>query len=520
MKSLIPRSILLFLFFVVSHSLIAQNSASFTAASLKRDVNYLASPAMRGRDTPSTELDSAAHFIARRFQQYGLHPLAGSSYLQPFELARTQLGDRNSLSFYKEGQVTSLKIKNEFSPHPLSGSGTVQNAPLVFAGYGITAPEYDYDDYAKIDVTGAVVFILTLEPQAKDSAAVFNGIKKTAHAKLKTKLDNARAHGAAAVIFMAGPRHNKFRRPPNAWPSLMRKPDYRALGYRPVTALDNALPSVQVGLKGAARLFDDIDMDILALQTAIDSTLTPHSFYIKDRAVSMALSFVHKRRTVNNVIGWIEGSDDSLKSEAVIIGGHYDHLGMQADTLAYAGADDNASGTATVMALASGFTGNSSKPRRSMIFSAWAGEEKGLLGAGHFVNHAPLWPLARTAAYINIDMVGRLDSSTVNIAGTETVDGWEGLVTQSLAQQGLKFYNRKGVSRSDHVHFYESRIPVLGISTGFHKDYHKVTDTPEKCNFEGMAKITEALFTVIRNIADSETKAVFREDPDSPLTLK
>ena len=501
-------------------AIFAQTPDNISVDQLKADVYYLASPAMKGRDTPSPELDSAAVFIARRFQKCGLRPLHETGYMQPFNLVQTRLGKTNTLSLYRDGEPTDFKLKQHFSPLTLSGSGCVDQAPLIFAGYGITAPEYGYDDYAGINVQGAVVWILTLEPQAKDSNSVFQGLKKTRHAKIKTKLDNARAHGAAAVILMAGPLHSRFRRPPNPWPSLMRRPNFKALSYRPETERIHAIPAVQVGRAAAAKILAQSHIDIRAIQSEIDSTLTPRSFKFENILISMQLNFTQKTRHVHNVIGKIEGASDSLKSQAVIIGGHYDHLGMQGDTLAFAGADDNASGTATVMALARAFALADKRPARSLIFSAWAGEEKGLYGAGHFANHQPLWPTEAIAAYINIDMVGRLDSAVVHVAGTETCEGWETLVSETFHSEGLVYYNRKGVQRSDHVHFYRQHIPVLGLSTGYHGDYHKVTDTPDKCNYAGMCQIARALFHIILDISNTPDRPQFTEDPDSPLKKK
>ncbi|MCK5146531.1 M28 family peptidase [bacterium] len=480
---------------------------------IKVHVKFFTDPALRGRNTPSSELDSSASYIASCFKELNLHSSTPHSFHQPFYLIRTRLDKNNTLNF--NNNKNAYRLKKDFIPHPLSGSGYVKSH-VIFVGYGITAPEYNYDDYENIDVNGAIVWILTQEPQQQDSSSIFAGIKKTKYAKLQYKLNNAKKHGAVGAIILSNPLNSNFRRPPNIWPSLMRKPNFKALSYRLASELKGSIPAIHIGNRTAEKLTNDKQIDLLKLQALIDSTLIPQSRILPSLQAEFNINFLKDSAIVNNVVAYIEGIDPVLKHEAIIIGAHYDHLGAQNDSTFYLGADDNASGTAGVLALAAAFAAQPVPPARSLIFSAWAGEEKGLLGSKYFVE-TPLWPLTKIACYINMDMIGRLDSSKVYISGTQTSAGWDTLVPNIFSQHDLCFVDDPKVSRSDHVPFYKKRIAVLDVSTGFHPQYHTVDDTIDRIDWDGMSRVCKSLYMLIRQIANNPNKIIFIEDPDSPL---
>jgi len=438
MKRKYILGILSFLFFISLRAQVIVPQQGIDAIStdeIEAHLVYLASDEMKGRNTPSPELDTCAAYIATEFTNYGLKPVdAEGSFFQYFNVLKSNLSHPNSLTIITETGETSYEIKRDFVPIYLTANRQVQ-APVVFAGYGITAPEHDYDDYRDIDVRGKIVFIFTHEPQEKDSASTFDGTEMTDYSKIINKALNARDHGAIGMLVVTDPNNHRFRRPPNVWPSLMRK----------------------------------------APKDAVPLTI------------------------------------EEKMEEIIVIGAHYDHLGAPNDSTIYNGADDNASGTVGVMAVAKAFTACERRPRRSILFSAWAGEEKGLFGSRYYTDTAPIYPHKKTVAYINFDMIGRNDSSKVNISGFGSSTDLKPIVETANEGIGINLKEQKKISRSDHVSFYRNRIPVLGFNTGFHEDYHKPTDTSEKCHVEGISQICKLVFKIAWNLAESEKRPLYTD---------
>lgn len=485
--------------------------SDFSQQEIKEYIAFMADDVMQGRDTPSPFLDSCAAYIASHYTTWGLKPAHGqASYFQVFNVLRNSLGRPNRFTVNKPDTSISFRIKYDFVPLASTSSSTV-SGDIVFAGYGITAPEYSYDDYASINAAEKIVLILTGEPQEKDSSSVFDGTLFTDHSKLNNKLMNAQAHGAKGVILVTGPLHHRFRKPPNAWPSLMRRAPDNAVPLSFEENSGNMLVSVQIGKKLSEALVEPMGTTLEQLQQQIDSSLKPCSAPVPGITVTIQTSLESEKTPVMNVIGMIPGSDPELKHETVIFGGHYDHLGVKNDTIIYNGADDNASGTAGVMALAHAFSKLPKSPRRTLVFCTWAGEEKGLFGSRFYVNSSPLFPIENTAAYINLDMIGRSDSSYVRVSGISSSPCFQPLFDKLSKKYGLRVEERPGVSGSDHVPFYNKNVPVAGFNTGLHKDYHKPTDTLEKIDLEGQARICALVFELGGIIANMDSMPEFKK---------
>jgi hypothetical protein len=403
--------------------------------------------------------------------------------------------------------TTTYEIKDDFVPLHLTANRKV-SAPVVFAGYGITSPEYGYDDYEGVDVRGKIVFVFTHEPQEGDSSSVFDGKKMTDYAKPINKALNARDHGAVGMIVVTDP-HHRFRRPPNVWPSLMRRAPKDAVPLTLDEKMENRVVAIRIGKEFAQDLFEGTGKNMPEMQILIDSTLTSQSFEIPDKIVTIETTLAYERKPTKNVIAIWEGTDPRLKKEIVAIGAHYDHLGAPNDTTIYNGADDNASGTVGVMAVARAFTACGRRPKRSILFCLWAGEEKGLFGSRYYAGTDPLLSLENTIAYINLDMIGRNDSGRVHLAGYASSSDLRGIVESANSGIGLEFTERKEISRSDHVSFYRQDIPVLGFFTGYHEDYHKTTDTSDKCSPEGMTQISKLIFKIAWILAETENRPAF-----------
>lgn len=480
---------------------------SISTQEIKEHLDFLASDGMLGRNTPSPELDSCARYIAKKFKSYGCKPIKNNSYFQYFNVTKNSLSEPNTFKLITGTDTIKYEIKKDFVPVYLTANRTV-TAPVIFAGYGITAPEYNYDDYANIDAKGKIVFIFTNEPQEDDSTSIFEGAKNTDYSKIFTKTLNAINHGAVGVVLVTAPNH-PFRRPPNTWPSLMRHPVEDAVPLSLEEKMENKTVAMRIGKKLAETIIKSTGKTMKELQTLIDSSLKPASQLIPDIKISMQTTLKFDKKPTQNVCGILEGSDPELKQEYIVIGAHYDHLGVRNDTIIFNGADDNASGTIGVMTMAKAFS--SQKHKRSLLFCTWAGEEKGLFGSRYYANSEPLIPLEQTVTYINLDMIGRNDSSRVECSGIHTSPCYDSIIEESAEKTGLEIEERKDISRSDHVPFYTQKIPVLGLFTGFHKDYHQPTDTIEKCSIKGMKQICQFVYYIMKDLAEKEKTPQFSE---------
>jgi len=486
----------LFMPFMVWGQTIPQKGVqSITPEEMKAHVAYLASDEMKGRNTPSLELDTCAAYIAREFESYGLKPVGtNNSYHHTLFAMRTRLGDTNTLEVTFSQGTTPFRLKNDFVPLHVTANRKISELPVVFAGYGITAPEYDYDDYQDIDAKGKVVLIFINEPQEKDSTSIFEGRRQTEHSKILIKVENAMDHGASGVLLASNP-NSRSRRPPNHWPSLMRNPPKNAVPLVREESTDKKIVCVRIGKKLAEAFIEGSEKNLLDLHSKIDEMLKPQSFNISGLTVSIETNLIADKTPTHNVVGYWEGHDPELKNELVIIGAHYDHVGVRGEDV-YNGADDNASGTAGVMEIAEAFSHCSDKPKRSVLFIAFTGEEKGFFGSYHYTDH-PIFPLENTIAMLNMDMISRNDTNEVAIIGAPTSSDLKAINEEANKNIGmtLAYDQEQYFMRSDHYPFYRKNIPVLFYNTRDTPDLHKPTDDPEKTIPEKMANISRLVFS-------------------------
>ncbi len=488
--------------------------AAIDTVSMRRHLAFLSGDEMKGRDTPSPELHICGDYIADYFNTLGLK--AGgenNSYFQTYNIINKSLSEPNRMELHQNGKTISFAIKDDFVPLEMTANQSI-TAPVVFAGYGITAPEYEYDDYKNIDVKDKIVFIFTCEPQEEDTCSIFKGADRTKYSRIGTKVETARENGAAGMIIVTDPNNHVFRRPPNTWPSLMRTPPADAAPVRLEESKENEMVIVRIGKECAEAIFASSGKRLSDIQTQIDSDLIPRSFYLPDITITLETRLHDKKTPVRNVAGLWEGSDPDLKNEYILIGAHYDHLGALNDTIIFNGADDNASGTAGVMALAKAFASAEVRPKRSIVFLAWSGEEKGLFGSNYYVNTSPVFPLEQTVTYLNMDMIGRNDTSFVNISGIHSADIFEQIIKNAQQIMNLQINTLDRVSRSDHAPFYLAEIPVLGFNSGFHDDYHKATDTIEKIDFNGMKEICDLIFRTAWVLSELDERPIFYQNEE------
>ena len=371
-------------------------------------VKYLASENMKGRATGSPELEKAAAFIVEKFRAAGLQPLPGGGYFQDFDVTTSaRLGSHNSLVYEDGGRKHTLKAQQDYVPLNLSAAGRV-SGQVVFAGFGITAPEYNYDDYAGIDVKNKVVIVLRHEPQEFDEKSIFEGKVYTAHAQIFSKAANAKMHGARAMLLV-----NDIAAHRSDGDRLEKFGSIAGPGNSGIQCAQVRAATVSAWLESAGKKLETIEADI-------DASLKPESFTLPASfSLELNINVEREIKTTQNVGGYLPGETD----EYVVVGAHYDHLGLGeqfslAPSLAgtvHPGADDNASGTAGVLELAQWFA-QGPKHKRGILFLTFAGEELGLLGSSYYVDHPEL-PLAKAVAMINMDMIGRVRDHKV-YAGT------------------------------------------------------------------------------------------------------
>ncbi len=475
--------------------------ASITPEEMKYHVSYLASDAMRGRDTPSPELDTCAAYIARQFHSYGIESFGeDDSYYQTFGLLKASLSEPNTFGLTGAGKDTVFEIKDDFIPLHMTANRKI-TAPVVFAGYGITAQEHDYDDYNGLNVKGKFVFIFKGEPQEQDSTSVFEGRKASEYSKLRIKVENAVDHGAIGLILVSSPKR-RFRRPPNPWPSLMRIKLKDAIPLTLEQKIEKRIVCVQIGRTLADALLEESGKTLEDLYDSIETSLTPQSFELTDKTVTIETNLKAKRTLTKNVAGYWKGSDPELKNEFVVIGAHYDHVGVISDSV-YNGADDNASGTAGILEVAQAFARSPERPKRSILFIAFAGEEKGLFGSRYYTEN-PLVPLDQTVAMLNLDMISRNDTNEVAIIGTLSSPDLKKINKEAntSVRMDLKYDQDRYFLRSDHYSFYRKGIPVLFYNTKDTPDLHKPTDDPEKIIPEKMARIGRLVFGTAWKVAN------------------
>lgn len=479
----------------------AEGAPSAAATRIKADVETLASDALKGRRAGTPEGEAVAKWVADSFRKIGLLPGGGAgSYLQTFEfIDGVDLGPKNALSTAAGGPVGRMwKAGTDFRPLAFSTAGAVE-AEIVFVGYGITAKELDWDDYAGLDVTGRIVLALRYSPDGDDEKSPFSP-----YAPLRYKASIAREKGAAAILVATGPRTKDVA------------DDLIAL-RTDASFSDAGLPAFSVKRPVAEALFSGAGKTLEEAQKAIDEAKRPVSFALaKSRATAVA-DVTPRRAKAPNVLGLLTGSDPARNTEVVVIGAHWDHLGLggpsslekSPEGKIHHGADDNASGVAALLELARTISTRRAELPRSILFLAFGAEELGTLGALHFTKN-PTVPIEKIVAMVNLDMVGRLRNDTLDVHGVGTSPAWRPLLEKANEGLGLKLkIHEGGFGPSDHSAFYAVRRPVLFLFTGAHADYHRPSDTADKISVEGIEKLLRLLTPVVTSVAKADERIAF-----------
>jgi len=473
------------------------------------DVAWLADDARRGRDTDSPELLQTAEWVSARFEEAGLEPLGDDGgWMQHFTVkGERRLVDGNALRLGGE----TLALRRDWIPLQTALSGAIEG-DVVFAGYGISDPEGGYDDYAGLDVQGKVVLALRRGPNSQEAGSRYSqGGPGGTHINFATKVNAAFRHGAAALLVVNGPSDYE---PGSRGDRPIR---YGPLGVDAATA---SLPAAQLSAGAAIGALEAAGLDLAAAQKAIDASGNPQSRPLSGLTAALTIAAEESEIGTENVLGLLRGGDPALSDEYVLVGGHMDHVGLgrhgsrggrAAVGQIHNGADDNASGTAGVIEAARLLGADPGSLRRSVVFATWSGEEWGLLGSRHYVEH-PALPLENCVAVINMDMIGRSKDGYLAVEGVGTSPGFKDLVMDTDHALGLPFkisLADRPTDNSDQASFFEKDIPVLNFFTGLHDDYHMPTDDVDKINAQAGAQIATLAGRVAQELADAGDRPVF-----------
>jgi len=461
-KLLFTIAILFFASLISAQDNFQPGYASIKTDELMATVRYLASPELYGRLSGSEGFVKAANYMADEFKKLNLKPAFKKSYFDNFT---TEYNDIKEADFYykkDDGTLISFELGTDFICRGFTGSGDVVGK-LVFCGYGISDPQNSYDDYAAINTNGCIAVVFKGNPSYKIN-------DKSYSLTLREKAAAAKLHGCKAIVFISMPND----KPPQKLIGSVFDGDYNP------ALLD--FPMVHLSLDAVKFLFDKSTGEMKALQTLIDSTQAPHSFTVPGGIadINVNADYTHAQPTMN-VAGIYEGSDPVLKHKYLVIGAHLDHVGGQAHTVYFPGANDNASGSAAVLQLARAFALNKIDSKYSIIFLLNSNEESGFQGASHFVNNTIYKP-DDMLAYFNIDCIGRGDS--IRVGNGESCPVLYSLA-RSVDSAGARYVVNGTWSGggADAVPFYQKKVPSLYFVTTNSYDFlHLPGDKPETLN--------------------------------------
>jgi len=551
-NTLLSRSFVLLTLLLMPCGLWAQDAATAPVTGTKPDglketLGYLASDELKGRGIGSEGLEEAAQFVAQQMEAIGLKTdLVNGSPFQEFEVnVSSEMGPKkkNVLKLVSDDKTKKLKLGEDFTPLAVGGSSAF-DAPLFFVGYGISAEKLEYDEYAGIDVKGKMVVIVRKEPQQGNPHSVFDGTRSSQHALFSRKISNAYQNGAAGVILINdSPGLEEIRGHVQAAfetavaDLVKRQQEYAAkeqhspkemeaymqdvtrlskkiaeYGDKLEQGLDEVIPLTGAGSESSRPNFPvmfarrsafepliekQFGKSLSDIEISIDHTLKPIVGPLEGWKAVGETDIVREKATIRNVIGLIE-APNATSDEVIVIGAHYDHLGMGGSgSLApltheiHNGADDNASGTTALLEVARRLAAQKDQLRHRVLVIAFTGEEEGLLGSAHYVKE-PVIPIDKTLMMFNMDMVGRLDENKLIAMGSGTAEMFEPLLDKLNEKHQFELTKDPGgFGPSDHSSFYAKQLPVLALFTGTHNDYHRPSDDADKINYEGMARIID-----------------------------
>jgi len=481
------------------------------AARTKYYVTTLASDRMEGRLAGSPGERAAADYIISELRRIGAQPLAGHDFRLPFQFTAGGRDGGSSLSIAAADcqacqPLAAVRGTTEVQALSFSDDGDV-TAPVVFAGYGIVVPEsqnFGYDSYATLDVKDKAVLVLRYFPEDADQKT--KGILSR-YSDLRYKALAARQHGARAMIVVTGPHS------PNAGETIPMTFD-TALSGSGIVAASISAQVANVILSTSGKTLEQA-------QHAFDDG-NPHvaGFALPNRTVTIHTAVVREKRTGNDIVAYLPATGDatSVAKPWIALGAHYDHLGHgeAGSSLAtkeeagkvHHGADDNASGDAAVLAAGAALAKEKTR-RRNVLLDFWSGEELGLIGSEAFVKAPPV-SLDQIAAYLNFDMVGRMQDNKLTVQATGTSETWPKVLEQANITAGFDLLLQADPYQpTDVASFNQAGVPSLAFFTGTHGDYHKPSDTPDKIDYDDLSRITDFAVDITRRLDGMDETPAF-----------
>jgi hypothetical protein len=476
---------------------------------LRQHVEFLASPEVGGRYSLSPGLKIAARYLASRLESYGFRGAGeGGSYYQPFDLVKRKVkAEGSSLKLTVDGKTAEYGYGEFASLEPVKAD---VEGPIVFAGYGVSAPELNHDDYKGLDVKDKVVLLAPGTPKAIEDSSKLKPQQTGAAA--------AAAHGAKAVISL----------PPLQYSQFVKSPEFKTfvLNYEGVgldKPADASIPAVFLPPAPADHLLSALDLSLDTVWKMVNDRAP-----MEPRAISasadLSLEVAADATKAQNVVAILEGTDPKLKDEYISLSAHYDHVKTNSKGEIYPGADDDASGTAAVLALAKAYA--LERPKRSVLVIFHAAEELGLLGSEYNADVSPVVPLDKMVVNLNIDMIGRsraegdtdkrnaelTDANSIYIIGSDKISTElheiNELTNKELTKLRFDYtYNdpnhpQQFYYRSDHWNYAKHGIPIIFYFSGVHADYHQPSDTPDKIDYQKMTKVTRLIYATGWRIAN------------------
>lgn len=519
---------------------------------IRKTITYLASDELKGRATGTPENLEAARFVANKFNEFGLVPydeLANTlpfkkkktastktdfkpeNFFQRFNLFETKINPAQSkLELVKKGEsskkVYGYECNKDFVVDYSSNRNILLKGQIVFLGYGIEKDGNGYNDYLTedgktIDVKNKIAVVVEGFPQEADTSSYFSKSKSKEIKSIKQKAELLNEKGALALLVVQSPIKNlpHFTVKLEAMAKAFSRSEFGLPELKP----NESLPIIYISRDVLNDIMHNTGKNITEILKTIDKDLKPRSFELPNTSVEISVSYEKKLIETQNVIGFLEGSDPELKNEYIVVGGHYDHVGvgnygaMNKTDIGkiHNGADDNASGTAGVIEVAEAFS--KVRPKRSIIFIGFSAEENGIHGSRHYAYQNPLMPLDKTIGMINLDMIGRNDKKLVWAGGIFYSNDLKKLAEDANTVTGFELLYNVGLLTfgSDQAPFIRKNIPSLFFFTGMHDEYHTPADDADKIDFEKVENVSKLAFVSGWIMANQKSKPIYK-----PLTME
>jgi hypothetical protein len=487
----------------------------FDVTYVKPNMEFLASEDLQGRNTATLSERAAGQFIVSELKKYGVEPFGDDgTYFQTIDFTVAKFNPESYAKIFDEhgDEVVSMKLGEDFMSSASSSYDTSlmdRDMSVTFVGYGITAPEYNYNDYENIDVSNNLVIALTGEPYS-ESDEYFDGTKSTMYSNPFRKLSMAEAAGASGILVIPDEQYLQY------WSWLKRRSSRESISLS-VNENDSSIPSGLISIESVRAIFQNQSTTYSDIESMVSNNETPEPFKL-NLTGRFELQKDVQVKPGRNVVGILPGSNSSLADEFITVGAHYDHVGVNSEGEVYNGADDNASGTVSVMEVAR-LLSQKKNNKRPIVFILYTGEEKGLLGSKYFVENFP--NKNNIVTNINIDMTGRESLDSIHVIGSDRISDQFHEMIKEANSQSVNYYldyslsNTRLFRQSDHYTFAKENIPVVFFFDNMRSDLHRTTDDVEKINFTKIAKTAHLVSKLALDVANLDERLALNEKEEN-----